>query len=76
MLALLPAYEGQGTGKRLLQMVVDHLRELGFERLFLACSSDPSVRSYGFYRYLGWKPTGEQDEAGDEILQLGSMDRS
>ena len=75
VLALLPAYEGQGTGKRLLQLVVDHLRELGFERPFLACSSDPNVRSYGFYRHLGWKPTGERDEAGDEILELGSMDR-
>lgn len=73
VLALLPAYEGQGTGKRLLQRVVDQLRELGFEHPFLACSSDPNVRSYGFYRHLGWKPTGEQDEAGDEILQLSSM---
>jgi len=70
VLALLPAYEGQGIGKRLLQRVVDHLRALGFERLFLACSSDPNVRSYGFYRHLGWTSTGEHDEAGDEILQL------
>ena len=70
VLALLPAYEGQGIGKRLLQRVVDHLRALGFERLFLACSSDPDVRSYGFYRHLGWTSTGEHDEAGDEILQL------
>lgn len=48
----------------------EDLRALEFERLFLACSSDPNVRSYGFYRHLGWMATGEHDEAGDEILQL------
>ncbi|MCA3824582.1 MAG: GNAT family N-acetyltransferase, partial [Burkholderia sp.] len=24
----------------------------------------------GFYRHLGWIPTGQLDEAGDEILTL------
>ncbi|MFO2466064.1 GNAT family N-acetyltransferase [Pseudomonas sp. 15FMM2] len=70
VLALLPHAEGKGIGKTLLDMMVAHLRQQGFERLFLACASDPKVRSYGFYRHLGWRATGERDEAGDDILEL------
>ncbi|MFK1068574.1 GNAT family N-acetyltransferase [Pseudomonas aeruginosa] len=70
VLALLPSYEGRGIGKTLLAMMIEKLEHQGFQRLFLACSSDPNVRSYSFYRHLGWKPTGERDESGDEILEL------
>lgn len=70
VLALLPDYENRGIGKALLGLVVEDFRRRGFERLFLACASDPAVRSHGFYRHLGWMPTGRRDEAGDEILEL------
>ncbi|WP_176506173.1 MULTISPECIES: GNAT family N-acetyltransferase [Pseudomonas] len=70
VLALLPSYEARGIGKTLLAMMVDQLKNQGFNRLFLACSSDPNVRSYGFYRNLGWSPTGERDEFGDDILEI------
>jgi GNAT superfamily N-acetyltransferase len=70
VLALLPAFEGQGLGARLLCRVVQHLRSLGHTRLHLGCSSDPAVRSYGFYRHLGWRSTGQVDERGDELLEL------
>ncbi len=70
VLALLPEYEGVGIGKQLLQMVVEDFQKQGFKNLFLGCSPDPNARSYGFYRHLGWQPTGRQDEAGDEILEL------
>lgn len=70
VLALLPAYEGQGIGKTLLGLVIETFEGQGFNRLFLACSSDPGVRSHGFYRHLGWVPTGERDEYGDDILEL------
>ncbi|RIX78606.1 GNAT family N-acetyltransferase [Acidovorax cavernicola] len=69
VLALLPAHEGQGIGKALLALMVDEFKRLGFQRLFLGCSPDPAVRSHGFYRRLGWKPTGEFDAAGDEVLE-------
>lgn len=72
VLALLPAFEGQGIGRRLLALMANHLRALGHKRLFLGCSSDPSVRSYGFYRHLGWKSTGAIDRYGDEVLELRS----
>ena len=70
VLALLPAFEGQGLGRLLLQRLVADLRAQGHRRLFLGCSSDPGVRSYGFYRHLGWRPTGRRDRLGDEELEL------
>ena len=70
VLALLPQEEGRGLGKRLLQLVVDDLRRQGHSRLFLGCSADPAVRSYGFYRQLGWVSTGIVDQHGDEMLEL------
>jgi ribosomal protein S18 acetylase RimI-like enzyme len=70
VLALLPEWEGKGIGKHLLQLVVRDFVQLGFKRVFLGCSRNPKVRSYGFYRYLGWKSTGTFDKAGDEILEL------
>ena len=70
VLALLPAWEGQGIGRTLLDLMVADLRARGFERLFLGCSADPRVRSHGFYRHLGWRSTGTVDAAGDEVLEL------
>jgi GNAT superfamily N-acetyltransferase len=66
----LPEYEGIGVGRRLLEQMVQHLRSLGHGRLFLGCSADPGVRSYGFYRHLGWRATGETDAHGDQVLEL------
>lgn len=70
VLAVHPAYEGQGVGKRLLNSVVEQLVQRGHRKLFLGCSSDPKVRSHGFYRHLGWRSTGTADGRGDEILEL------
>lgn len=70
VLALLPEAEGHGVGKHLLGQVVAALRQLGHRKLFLGCSPDPAVRSYGFYRHLGWRPTGAFDSHGDEVLEL------
>lgn len=70
VLALLPAYEGRGIGKRLLALVVNVLVQAGHQRLFLGCSPDPAVRSYSFYRQQGWVSTGSFDDNGDEVLEL------
>ncbi|HEU4558488.1 MAG TPA: GNAT family N-acetyltransferase [Longimicrobium sp.] len=70
VLAVLPEYEGTGVGRRLLAEVVRELRAQGHGRLWLAASADPAHRSHGFYRAQGWKPTGEVDAHGDEILVL------
>ena len=69
VLALLPEWEGRGIGKQLLSMMVQDFKSLGFDRLFLGCSSNPETRSHGFYRHLGWRSTGSFNAAGDEILE-------
>jgi putative acetyltransferase len=70
VLALLPDAEGHGVGRTLLERVVQALADAGHRRLFLGCSKDPKVRSHGFYRHLGWRPTGQVDGNDDEILEL------
>jgi len=70
VLALLPAFEGAGLGKALLRAVIELLTCFGHRRLFLGCATDPSARSFGFYRHLGWVPTGRLDAHHDEILEL------
>ncbi len=70
VLALLPAYEGQGIGRFLLDLSITDLVKAGHSRLTLGCAADPAVRSHGFYRNLGWRPTGEIDALGDEVLEL------
>jgi ribosomal protein S18 acetylase RimI-like enzyme len=72
VLAVLPEYEGNGIGKRLLSRVVDRLVATGDKRIWLAASADPTVRAHGFYRALGWQPTGQRTPNGDEILELHS----
>ena len=57
-------------GRTLLSRVAENLWSLGFKRLFLGCSSDPSSGSYGFYRHLGWRPTRAFDAHADEVLEL------
>ncbi|WP_369326545.1 N-acetyltransferase family protein [Alcaligenes nematophilus] len=74
VLALLPDYESLGLGRRLLTQMMQDLQGRGFTRLFLACNSDPQVRSYGFYRHLGWTESGQRDEFGDDILEYHFAD--
>jgi ribosomal protein S18 acetylase RimI-like enzyme len=68
VLALLPEFENQGIGKELLARVSDILYSSGLEKLWLAAPPDPGFRAYGFYRHIGWTPTGGYDKNGDEIL--------
>ena len=70
VLAVLPEFEQRGIGRQLLQRSTAALAAIGHSRLFLGCSPDPDSRSYGFYRYLGWRSTGTFDQRGDEILEL------
>jgi ribosomal protein S18 acetylase RimI-like enzyme len=70
VVAVLPEFESLGIGKRLLENVLEDIRQAGFTRSFLGCNSDPASRSHGFYRRLGWTSTGETDALGDEVLEL------
>lgn len=69
VLALLAEYEELGIGRRLLGLVARDLHRLGHTRLFLGSPVNPNTRAYGFYRRLGWKPTGTFDAAGDLVLE-------
>lgn len=69
VLVVMPQAEGAGLGRQLLDAVVTALRARGHTRLFLGCSTDPAVRSHGFYRHLGWTSTGQVDAWGDEVLE-------
>ncbi len=70
VIALLPAFENRGVGRALLERTSQELARLGHTRLFLGCNPDPASRSHGFYRHLGWRPTGNFDQYGDEILEI------
>jgi GNAT superfamily N-acetyltransferase len=68
VLAVLPDYERRGIGTSLLARVVEWLRSVGADTIWLAASPDESVRAHGFYRSLGWRPNGKKQQNGDEIL--------
>lgn len=70
VLAVLPEHENKGIRSKLLAHVVEWLRSIGFNTLWLAASPDARTRAHGFYRSLGWRPSGKIDENGDEILVL------
>jgi ribosomal protein S18 acetylase RimI-like enzyme len=63
-------YEDRGIGRKLLSLVVGRLRAEGAERIWLVAPADPAQRAFGFYRTLGWRPTGEPREGDSEVLEL------
>lgn len=69
-LSVLPAYQAKGIARKLLSLVVDWLRSAGAQRIWLAAPFDPAQRAHGFYRALGWEPTGEPATEGSQILEL------
>lgn len=70
VVAVAPAYEGQGIGKRLLKAVCDWLFGEGLEEIWLGANPDPAVRASGFYAKLGWQRTGKVVDTDDEVLVL------
>ena len=68
VVAVRPGYEGKGIGKRLLGLVQTWLHEQGHQEIWLLSNPDSGVRAHGFYRKLGWQPTGER-QGYDEVLR-------
>ena len=54
VVAILPEYEGQGIGGRLMGLTEAWLWECGWTRAWLTTDVDTSLRAYGFYRKRGW----------------------
>ncbi len=52
-LFILPAYEGRGIGRRLMDVAVDWLWQSGAEEIWL--TTETNTRAEGFYERLGWK---------------------
>ena len=54
VIALLPDYEGQGIGGKLMQCAERWLLQSGCSRAWLTTDLDQGLRAYGFYRHRGW----------------------
>ncbi len=55
---VLPAFEGRGAGRALMEAAENWLRSKGIEEIWLVTGNDPNLRAYGFYRHLDWIPVG------------------
>ncbi|MEM7002212.1 MAG: GNAT family N-acetyltransferase [Pseudomonadota bacterium] len=55
VMAMLPHFEGQGIGGRLLTQVEGWLAEEGCSRIWLTTDINPQLRAYGFYLHHGWQ---------------------
>ena len=54
VIAVLPAYEGNGVGGRLMALAEEWLASSGHRRAWLTTDLDTTLRAYGFYRKRGW----------------------
>ncbi|RNC89718.1 MAG: GNAT family N-acetyltransferase [Allomuricauda sp.] len=70
VLAVHADFDGQGFGKASLTHCLNQMKDMGFKKVWLAASPNPLLRAYGFYRHLGWQPTGRHDAHEDEILEF------
>lgn len=59
---VLPAFEGQGVGRALMQAAESWLRSQGSEEIWLITGNDPHLRAYGFYLHLDWILVGVESE--------------
>ena len=53
-LAVDPAYQGRGLGKRLLDECLDGLRRVGVQRVIILVASD-NQRGSAFWKHRGWE---------------------
>lgn len=67
-LFVLPAYEKQGLGRRLMHEAEQWLLAQGCAEVWLETDANPDVRAYGFYGHLGWQ-TAERTAEGDVVLK-------
>ena len=56
-IAVSPAYQGQGLGKRMLMHLTQHVKEAGGEEIFLG-TGNSSLSQLAFYQKMGFRITG------------------
>lgn len=61
-----PGHEGRGLAKRLLELAVGWLFEIGFERVVL--STGTGTRAEEFYRRLGWQRKLLSEDEAEFVL--------
>lgn len=61
-LFVLPAFEGQGAGRALIQAAENWLWSQGIEEIWLVTGNNPNFRAYGFYLHLNWVPVGVESK--------------
>lgn len=59
---VLPAFEGQGVGRALMQAAETWCWSKEIEEIWLLTGNDPSLRAYGFYLHLNWIPVGVESD--------------
>lgn len=67
-LFLRPGYQGQGLGRRLLELAVGWMRDRGASGMRLV--TDPGTRAERLYRAAGWQVTGRDEATGELLLEL------
>ena len=59
---VLPAFEGRGVGRALMQTAESWLWSKGTDEIWLLTGNDPSLRAYGFYLHLNWILAGVESD--------------
>lgn len=62
-------HQGRGYGRRAVGLVVDLVRAAGATELLTSYVPEPAGPA-GFYRRLGFVPTGDLDDSGEIIVRL------
>ena len=69
VIAVAPDFEGRGIGRELLHYVQNWLWEKGWSEIWLKTDIDTSLRSYGFYKKMGWEDLEIKDGVRYMILK-------
>jgi GNAT superfamily N-acetyltransferase len=71
---VLPAFEGRGLGRLLMKKAEEWLFAQGCAEIWLLTDANRKVRANGFYRHLGWKDTGIQDDGQVKFTKKSPKD--
>lgn len=74
-LFILPAYEGRGVGRALIEKAEQWLWSLGFTEIWLLTTNNPKLRAYGFYQHLGWIPNDVQPDGLIKFIKSKRTER-
>jgi len=69
VVACYPEYEKRGIGKALMLKVHEWLWSFDHDEIWLWSDPDAGIRAHGFYRKLGYEPSGAT-KGNDELLKL------